>query len=231
MVVVTAIRPNPRPAHPLAGAAVIPASARPAEAASAQPEARPEGFIKLISKRSGGYSRNGSVCGVNAIKGTVLKSFGNPSSGCGVANPVKVTSVAGVRLSTPATIDCDAARALNTWVEKGIKPAFGGKGGGVSELKVAAHYACRKRNNRPSGKLSEHAKGHAVDISAIRLANGTEVTVLDGWRSRKWSAVMRRAHGSACGPFGTVLGPNADGYHRDHFHVDVASYRSGPYCR
>jgi hypothetical protein len=42
---------------------------------------------------------------------------------------------------------------------------------------------------------------------------------------------MRRAHKTACGPFGTVLGPNADRYHQDHFHFDTARYRSGSYCR
>jgi len=30
---------------------------------------------------------------------------------------------------------------------------------------------------------------------------------------------------------GTVLGPEANRFHRDHFHFDTAEYRSGPYCR
>jgi len=38
-------------------------------------------------------------------------------------------------------------------------------------------------------------------------------------------------HRAACGPFGTVLGPNADRFHQDHFHFDTARHRSGPYCR
>jgi hypothetical protein len=42
---------------------------------------------------------------------------------------------------------------------------------------------------------------------------------------------MRRMHRGACGPFGTVLGPEADRYHQDHFHFDTARYRSGSYCR
>jgi hypothetical protein len=28
-----------------------------------------------------------------------------------------------------------------------------------------------------------------------------------------------------------VLGPNANSFHRDHFHFDTARYRSGSYCR
>lgn len=226
-----AFRPSPRPAHPLAGYSVIPAVARSAGEMASHPEPRPAFFKKLLPGRSGKYSREGSVCGVNAIKGSSQKSVGKPGSACGIADPVTVTSVSGVRLSTPATIDCDAAKALNSWVEQGIKPAFGRKGGGVEELKVAASYACRRRNNLPSGKLSEHAKGHAIDIAAFRLRDGTEVSVLQDWGSKKWSATMRKVHAAACGPFGTVLGPKADRYHQDHFHVDVARYRSGTYCR
>ncbi|SDI94688.1 extensin family protein [Aliiruegeria lutimaris] len=225
-------RPTARPVHPLAGYSVIPASANTASRSeTTYPKARPAAFGKLFRNRAGGYSRKGSICGVNGIKGTVKASFGNPGRGCGIANPVRVTSIAGVTLSQPATIDCETAKALNNWVENGIKPAIGRKGGGVKELKVAAHYSCRNRNNRSGGRLSEHAKGNAVDISAIRLNNGTELSVASDWRSRKWSKTMREIHRSACGPFGTVLGPNADRYHQDHFHVDTARYRSGSYCR
>ncbi|MDV7143821.1 extensin family protein [Tropicimonas sp. TH_r6] len=227
------LRPTPRPVHPLADYTVTLASAMAASAHGATvPKARPAGFAKLFQKRDrSSYSKTGSVCGVNAIKGTVQPSFGKPGSGCGISNPVKVTEVSGVRLSTAATIDCTTAKALNSWVQNGIKPAFGRKGGGVKEIKVVASYACRRRNNRPSGKLSEHAKGHAVDLGAVRLNDGTEVSVLKGWRSKTWSKAMRKVHKSACGPFGTVLGPNADRYHQDHFHVDTARYRSGTYCR
>ena len=97
-------------------------------------------------------------------------------------------------------------------------------------MTVAAGYACRTRNSRPGGRLSEHARGNAIDISAFRLRDGTRLTVLDDWNSRNRD-VMRRLWRSACGPFGTVLGPNADAHHRDHFHFDVAEYRSGSYCR
>ncbi|MFV0361283.1 extensin family protein [Tropicimonas sp.] len=228
-------RPAERPPHPLAGYGVVPVSAVMQVApGTPQPHLRPAGFFEKFRRRfpsAGNYSAKGAVCGVDAIKGTQIASFGNPAGGCGVDNPVRVTSVAGVALSAPATIDCTTARALNAWVEKGVKPAFGRQGGGVVKLNVAAHYVCRNRNNRSGGRLSEHAKGRAVDISAIVLRDGTQVTVLNGWSSGKWGDEMKKAHRAACGPFGTVLGPRSDSYHRDHFHVDTARYRSGSYCR
>ena len=33
---------------------------------------------------------------------------------------------------------------------------------------------------------------------------------------------LRAAHESACKLFGTVLGPEANNAHRNHFHVDMA---------
>jgi hypothetical protein len=79
--------------------------------------------------------------------------------------------------------------------------------------------------------LSEHSFGKAIDIAGIGLKSGREITVLTGWNSSRDSAALRRMWRAACGPFGTVLGPNANRFHRDHFHFDTASYRSGSYCR
>ena len=42
---------------------------------------------------------------------------------------------------------------------------------------------------------------------------------------------LRSAHRTACKIFGTVLGPEANNTHRDHFHVDLARRRLGSYCR
>ena len=175
-------------------------------------------------------SARGSVCGDPAIKGVEIAPI-RGRGGCGVARPDKLSSVAGVGLSQRPTIDCPTAKALKSWVDKGLKPAVGTTGGGVRSLRVVAHYACRNRNNAKNGRLSEHAKGRAIDIAAITLNNGQQITVLEGWRTQQQGQILKRAHRAACGPFGTVLGPNANRFHQDHFHFDTARYRSGPYCR
>ena len=173
----------------------------------------------------------GAVCGDPRIVGEPLRSIPGRLAGCGVAEPVRVAAVAGVRLSTPATMDCTTASALGDWVETGVKPAVGRRGGGVAGLHVMAHYACRTRNNRPGAKISEHGKGHAIDIGAVILADGEKISVLEGWGRRGQGAILRAMHANACETFGTVLGPKADRFHRDHFHLDTASRRSGSYCR
>lgn len=176
-------------------------------------------------------SKNGSICGDRKIRGHTMSAIPGKLKGCGVQNPVSVTAVAGVALSKPVTMDCTTAKALNTWVEKGAKPSVGRLGGGIAKINMIAGYSCRTRNNKRGAKISEHGKGKAVDISGITLANGVFVSVLKGWNSQAQGKILRSMHKSACGPFGTVLGPSANRYHRDHFHFDTASYRSGSYCK
>jgi hypothetical protein len=42
---------------------------------------------------------------------------------------------------------------------------------------------------------------------------------------------LRRLHKGACGVFATVLGPEANDAHRNHFHFDFAHRRRGTYCQ
>jgi len=41
---------------------------------------------------------------------------------------------------------------------------------------------------------------------------------------------LRRLHAGACGTFGTVLGPEANEAHRNHFHLDLASRGRSAFC-
>lgn len=196
---------------------------------SARPFARPDSVVQdaLFGRRK---KRKGSVCGDLDIQGEKIGGVAGKLNGCGVKDAVRVRSVSGVLLSRPATMDCKTARALNTWVKKGVKPAFRRRGP-VVEMRVAAHYTCRTRNNQRGARISEHGKGKAIDISAFTMNDGEVITVLKGWGQGSVGRILRKVWKSACGPFGTVLGPRADRYHRDHFHMDTASYRSGPYCK
>ncbi|MGR3662659.1 MAG: extensin-like domain-containing protein [Paracoccaceae bacterium] len=243
------LRPQVRP---VATVRIVPKPVRVVQVASTvslrrslRPLVRPEnlrrkntvvaaGFVKItpapkttrIKK-----TKKGSICGSRTIRGQKISPIAGRLKGCGISDPVRVTSVDGVMLSQASTMDCTTANALETWVKQGVKPAVGRLGGGVSSLKVVAHYSCRTRNSQTGAKISEHGKGHAIDIAAINLKNGVSLTVLKGWRDPVQSKVMKAMHKSACGPFGTVLGPKSDKFHQDHFHLDTARYRSGSYCR
>ncbi|MEO0863039.1 MAG: extensin family protein [Pseudomonadota bacterium] len=174
--------------------------------------------------------RKGQVCGDPDLQGDVVGYVPGRIGGCGIKEAVRLRSVSGVTLSQSSLMDCGTAKALKRWTEKGAKPALKAKGGGLAGYRVAAHYACRTRNNQPGARISEHGKGRAIDISGFTLRDGTQLTVLRDWNSRNGKA-LKAMHRAACGPFGTVLGPNSDRFHRDHFHFDTARYRSGSYCR
>lgn len=229
------IRQYLRPAVRPVSAQVLAAAARPAgppflgPARSVQPKSRPGAMVlQAMAKRQA--LRQGAICGDLDIQGDHIGRVPGRIGACDIDDAVRVRSVAGVGLSQPAVISCETARALRSWVVKGVKPAFRQRGP-VVELKVAAHYVCRTRNNQPGAKVSEHGRGRAIDISGFTMKDGEVVTVLKGWGQGTTLRLLNQTLKAACGPFGTVLGPRSDGYHRDHFHLDVADYRGGPYCR
>lgn len=227
----SSVRPTARPLSEQE----ISDAARPATLALLSPEistrpiSRPDSIVEqvLFGRRQ---KRKGAVCGNLAIQGTEIGDIPGKLNGCGVRDAVQVRSVSGVMLSRPSTMSCTTARALNKWVKKGVQPAFRRRGP-VVEIRVITDYACRTRNNKPGARISEHGKGKALDISAFTMSDGEVITVLDSWGKGKAGKSLRKVWEAACGPFGTVLGPGADAYHRNHFHVDTASYRSGYYCR
>lgn len=197
---------------------------------SLRPSLRPDAVVrKAMAKRQ--ERARGALCGDPAIQGEVVGFVPGRIAGCGIENAVRVRSVSGISLSQQATIDCGTAKALKRWVDKGMKPAIGDYRGGVKQLRVAAHYACRGRNNQAGARISEHGKGRAIDIAGFVMRDGTEITILNDWDRRDTGAILRKMHKRACGIFGTVLGPQSDRFHQDHFHFDTARYRSGAYCR
>ncbi len=195
-----------------------------------RPKQRTERVTIFASKKRRALEK-GKVCGDLDLQGSVVGRVPGRINGCGVKDAIKLRSVSGITLSQQSVMDCGTAKALKHWVERGMKPAVGRRGGGVSKIKVAAHYACRTRNNQKGTRISEHGKGRAIDISAFYLKDGSEISVLKHWQGGWRGKALRKMHKTACGPFGTVLGPNANRFHRDHFHFDTARYRSGSFCK
>jgi hypothetical protein len=190
---------------------------------SMRPRTRPTEAAAPVEPGKPASTRKGSVCKNNNIKGTVLKPITSRTKGCGIKAPVLVSSVNGVRLSPAATLNCDAAEALSTWIDDGLQPAFQNQ---VTQLDIAASYVCRTRNNKPGGRISEHATGNAIDISGFVLSSGKTMTVANNYGRQ-----IRAAQKAACGTFRTTLGPGSDGYHESHIHLDVSKRGGSAYCR
>lgn len=157
-------------------------------------------------------------------------ALGGPDA-CGAIQPFEMAAASSgtVHLTPAATLRCPMIPAVDHWVAQVVQPAARSAfGQPVVEVKVAASYSCRPRNGLTGGKLSEHGHANALDVSGFRLADGRMVTVKDGWSNwAGWSGdsrFLRQVHGGSCNVFTTVLGPNADSFHRDHFHLDLARH-------
>lgn len=152
-------------------------------------------------------------------------ALGGPSY-CGAAKPFEVSAAdqGSVSLRPPALLRCPMIPQVERWVSNVVKPnAEYYFGMPVVEMKVAASYGCRPMNNQSGAKLSEHGYANALDVSAFTLADGRVVTVKAGWWGAERERLFLRAvHEGACQEFTTVLGPNSDSFHNDHFHLDLA---------
>ncbi len=169
----------------------------------------------------------------NSIKFSALpnQSFGG---GCRTIDTVKLMD-----FGTPATnlgaMTCPLAANFSAWARHAVAPAARQYlGSEVVRIETMGTYSCRNINGGRSGKLSQHAFGNAVDISAFVLKDGRRVSVLNGWHGKSDEReFLRRLHQSACKRFGTVLGPDYNGAHANHFHFDMTqSMKDGSaYCR
>lgn len=131
----------------------------------------------------------------------------------------------------PATT-CAVAIALQLWERDALEPAaaelFDSK---VEQVEHLGAFSCRRLYGRGSGPWSEHATGNAVDIAAFVLEDDTRIEVLRDWPGDGPKAeFLRRVRDGACRSFSTVLSPDYNAAHADHFHLDMRGGWGGA-CR
>ncbi|HXW19440.1 MAG TPA: extensin family protein [Roseiarcus sp.] len=148
---------------------------------------------------------------------------------CGLRHPFKVSAIAGgaVSVETPVTIDCSMIPALEAWLADIVEPRAEARfGQAVVGLTAFGAYSCRSIDNIGGAQLSEHAFGNAIDISGFKLADGRVISIVKEWRRTdgQESAFLHEVHAGACQHFTTVLGPGADAFHYNHFHLDLAMH-------
>lgn len=159
------------------------------------------------------------------------KSF---DGGCRTIDTIKVMDF-GTATTNLGAMTCPLAANFADWARYAVRPAAKQYlGAEVVRIETMGTFNCRNIYGGRSGKLSEHAFANAVDVSAFVLRDGRRVSVLTGWNgSSEERAFLRRLHQSACKRFGTVLGPDYNSAHANHFHFDMArSMRNGTsFCR
>lgn len=155
--------------------------------------------------------------------------------GCGIEQPIAVKEILPGVDTGGAQMRCETAHALATWMKDNVQPAMNVAmpGRKVTGIVPGSTYACRLRNSASTGKVSEHARGNAIDVAAFKLDNGETLEMKPRQEdSTLEGAFQRTATASACLYFSTVLSPGSDATHQDHLHLDVLDRKNGyRYCR
>jgi hypothetical protein len=159
---------------------------------------------------------------------------------CSVANPVRITGDERVGWNHPGVTSCSMARTLETFESQVVQPlAMRHLGQKVVRLDHMGTYDCRTQVNKttaaagtagmpPSrgGRLSEHAKGQAIDLGGFVLADGSAISVKKDWQGTGKKAEFLHAVAMAsCDVFNVVLTPNHDRFHQDHLHLDIGPHK------
>ena len=87
------------------------------------------------------------------------------------------------------------------------------------------------KSARKTAAMQRQGKGMSdvsADPKAIPVTGAPE---RENVKNSAESAFLHRLHKGACGVFGTVLGPEANEAHRDHFHFDLATRRRSALCQ
>ncbi|WP_128893135.1 extensin family protein [Erythrobacter sp. HKB08] len=158
------------------------------------------------------------------------KYFG---AGCSTLNAVTIDRLAGdsnaFGLSNMGPVTCPTANALAGWARFGVdRAARQILGSPLERIETYGSYSCR--NVAGSSRRSAHATAEAIDVAGFVLADGRRISVKQDWNGANANErrFLRVVQQSACKRFGTVLGPDYNAAHEDHFHLEATG---GGYCR
>jgi hypothetical protein len=152
---------------------------------------------------------------------------------CVVRGAVRITGGDVTPLSPGGVVmQCPLAVRYVIWDRQVLRPAarevFGSP---VARVDNYGTYSCRRIYGKtgPNDRPSEHARANALDVAALRLADGRTVTVARDWKGEGPAGsdgrrFLKRLRDGACRVFSTVLTPDYNDAHRDHLHLDGAPH-------
>jgi hypothetical protein len=146
----------------------------------------------------------------------------NRGRSCSTIGTVRLDDI-GVPVTNLGAMRCGLARTFTEWVRNAVVPAaYQMLGSQLVKVETYGTYACRDTVGTATAHLSGHAIANAVDVAAFDLADGRRISVLGDYHSSdpQVRAFMAMIHSSACKRFGTVLSPDYNAAHRNHFHLE-----------
>ena len=138
----------------------------------------------------------------------------------------------GIAPASPQ-MTCPVAAALQVWLTHSARPAAQEiLGSPLARMEHMGTFSCRRIGGGEGGNWSEHASGNAIDIAAFVLEDGRRISLIGGWNgSEEEQVFLRVVRDGACAAFATVLSPEYNAAHADHFHFDQADRMIGGVCR
>ena len=156
---------------------------------------------------------------------------------CAHSDSMRLRQTPGAIRLSPGDVapSCPVVAALKLWEWHVVQPAAERiYGQGVRQIDTLGSFNCRRMYGRSEGRYSEHATADAIDISAFVLEDGRRVRVLRDWTGEERDAeFLRSVRDGACNLYATVLSPDYNAAHADHFHLDQAERGAmgGRVCR
>lgn len=145
--------------------------------------------------------------------------------GCNKLGTVQLMALAGDRsplaVSNLGPVRCGVAKSFTDWARFGVdRAARQILGSPIARIETMGSYACR--NVAGTERRSGHARAEAIDVSGFVLADGRRIVLQRDWDGGDAATreFLRVVHKSACKRFGTVLGPEYNAAHKDHFHLE-----------
>ncbi|MGH7884430.1 MAG: extensin family protein [Thermodesulfobacteriota bacterium] len=146
-----------------------------------------------------------------------------PLEGCPLTNVVKIKNTE-VEFNSQFVLSCPLAVAWLMFEKQRLKQiADNILGTSIYKINHFGSFSCRNINQMPGSPKSEHAAASALDISGFVLKDGSIISVLKHWennKEEKKSEFLLQFRNEACEFFGTVLGPEYNSSHLNHFHID-----------
>ena len=149
---------------------------------------------------------------------------------CGIQSPLSVEAVSAngrsIPLNAPVVTDCGMATALPAWIAEVDSYLVAHDKTEIKTINLGTNYACRNVDNAATGNLSFHAFADALDVIGFTLKDGRTISIAPGYNGtpEQGRDILHFARDSACTHFMTVLGPEADSFHQDNMHIDLACH-------
>ncbi len=145
---------------------------------------------------------------------------------CTIASAVELVSVTTsadtIGFLQKPVMACEFAALLARWAGEVAGPVVVGHAGAkLQAIITGPGIVCRNRAGGAKTKISEHAKGNALDIIGFRLSDSRSLKI-GGEPDKREQLALKALRTSACGYFTTVLGPGSNSAHQHHFHFDHA---------